>query len=44
MFTNKDQREIQRKLRIFRHADEIGHVANALGAPLRWRAFEALGT
>jgi len=24
---NKDQREIQRKLRILRHAEEIGHVA-----------------
>ncbi|MBU4530570.1 MAG: hypothetical protein KUA43_23000 [Hoeflea sp.] len=24
----KDQREIQRKLRILRYADEIGHVAN----------------
>ena len=24
---NKDQREIQRKLRILRHADEFGHVA-----------------
>ena len=24
---NKDQREIQRKLRILRYADEIGHVA-----------------
>lgn len=24
---NKDQREIQRKLRILRHADKIGHVA-----------------
>lgn len=24
---NKDQREIQRKLRILRHADETGHVA-----------------
>jgi hypothetical protein len=23
----KDQREIQRKLRILRHAEEIGHVA-----------------
>jgi hypothetical protein len=27
MFMNKDQREIQRKLRILRHADETGHVA-----------------
>jgi transposase InsO family protein len=27
MFMNKDQREIQRKLRILRYADEIGHVA-----------------
>ena len=26
---NKDQREIQRKLRILRYADEIGHVAKA---------------
>jgi len=24
---SKDQREIQRKLRILRHAEEIGHVA-----------------
>ena len=24
---NKDQREIQRKLRILRHAEETGHVA-----------------
>src|SRR6056297_1680872 len=27
MFMNKDQREIQRKLRILRHAEESGHVA-----------------
>jgi hypothetical protein len=34
MFMNKDQREIQRKLRILRYADEIGHVAIlALVAP-----------
>ena len=26
---NKDQREIQRKLRILRYAEEIGHVAKA---------------
>ena len=26
---NKDQREIQRKLRILRYAAEIGHVAKA---------------
>jgi len=26
---NKDQREIQRKLRILRYAGEIGHVAKA---------------
>jgi len=26
---NKDQHEIQRKLRILRYADEIGHVAKA---------------
>ena len=26
---NKDQREIQRKLRILRYTDEIGHVAKA---------------
>ena len=26
---NKDQREIQRKLRILRYADGIGHVAKA---------------
>ena len=26
---NKDQREIERKLRIFRYAEEIGHVAKA---------------
>ena len=24
---NKDQREIQRKLRILRYAEELGHVA-----------------
>jgi len=29
MFMNKDKREIQRKLRILRHAEEIGHVAKA---------------
>jgi len=29
MFMNKDQREIQRKLRILRYAEEIGHVAKA---------------
>lgn len=27
MITNKDQREIQRKLRILRYADEIGQAA-----------------
>ncbi|GEM_PF-1757813 len=27
MFMTKDQREIRRKLRILRHAEEIGHVA-----------------
>jgi hypothetical protein len=27
MFMTKDQREIQRKLRILRYAEEIGHVA-----------------
>ena len=26
---NKDQREIERKLRILRYAEEIGHVAKA---------------
>ncbi len=26
---NKDQREIQRKLRILRYAEELGHVAKA---------------
>lgn len=31
---NEDQREIQRKLRILRYADEIGYVAIlALAAP-----------
>ena len=29
MLMNKDQREIQRKLRILRYAEEIGHVAKA---------------
>jgi transposase-like protein len=29
MFMNKDQREIERKLRILRYAEEIGHVAKA---------------
>ena len=29
MFRTKDQREIQRKLRILRYAEEIGHVAKA---------------
>jgi len=28
MFMTKDQREIQRKLRILRHAKETGHIAN----------------
>ncbi|SEP23807.1 hypothetical protein SAMN04490248_14811 [Salinihabitans flavidus] len=27
MLMTKDQREIQRKLRILRHSDEIGNVA-----------------
>jgi hypothetical protein len=27
MFMNKDQREIQRELRILRYAEELGHVA-----------------
>ena len=27
MFLNKDQREIERKLRILRCADGIGHIA-----------------
>ncbi len=31
---NKDQREIQRKMRILRYAEEIGHVAKA--CPLFW--------
>ena len=31
MFMNKDQREVQRKLRILRYADEIGHVAKTCG-------------
>lgn len=42
---NKDQREIQRKLRILRYADEIGHVAKACryfgigrASFYRWRA------
>lgn len=26
MFMNKDQREVQRKFRMLRYADEIGHV------------------
>jgi hypothetical protein len=30
-----DQREIQRKLRVLRHAEAIGAVANALGAELQ---------
>jgi transposase-like protein len=29
MFMSKDQREIERKLRILRYAEEIGHVAKA---------------
>ena len=29
MFKNKDPREIERKLRILRYAEEIGHVAKA---------------
>ena len=29
MFLNKDQREIERKLRILRCADGIGHIAKA---------------
>lgn len=44
MFINKDQREIQRKLRILLHAEETGHVAKAcryfgIGRPsfYRWR-------
>lgn len=42
---NKDQREIQRKLRILSYADEIGHVAKACryfgvgrASFYRWRA------
>ena len=27
---NKDQREIQRKLRILRYAEELGHVADMI--------------
>lgn len=27
MFINKDQREIQRKMRILRHAEETGHIS-----------------
>ena len=41
---SKDQREIQRKLRILRHADETGHVAKtcryfgvARSSFYRWR-------
>jgi len=26
MFMNKDQREVHRKLRILRHAEETGHI------------------
>ena len=32
MFVNKDQREIQRKLRILRYAEDIGHVAKSKAA------------
>ena len=45
MFMNKDRREIQRKLRILRYADEIDHVAKACryfgigrASFYRWRA------
>ena len=31
---NKDQREIQRKLRVLRHADETGHVAKICADPV----------